>query len=434
MSRTPDLPGQLVPIRSSQEHWLKRHVAALCNLDNERFPGSQPVSFGTRDLLKLESQDFWVCEKSDGVRVLLLVAIVDREQLVYIIDRRNTYRAIQGIFFPHFDNPVFPLQNTIVDGELVIDTDPATGKETLRFLAFDCLVVDNHNVMSRPLDKRYGRLNEWFFKPYAKMIRDHPEVTGSHPFKIAVKQINFSYHVEKVFSEDIPKLQHGNDGLIYTCVNTPYTPGTDINILKWKPPFENSIDFKLVLKFPPSATNPKTPDFYAKPIFLLYVWTGDERGQSKYEEYDQMYVDDDEWEKLKLSGEQLDDRIVEVHWDPTVESWRMMRFREDKPNGNHRSVVDNIIQSIADGVEKEALLARSNEIRNAWKVRHGQPSQPQPQQPQAQQRHQSQGPPPPPAANMRPPPVPLAQFRYGPISTSPWSKVSGPAVIAGMKR
>ena len=56
---------------------------------------------------------------------------------------------------------------------------------------------------------------------------------------------------------------------------------------------------------------------------------------------------------MKTSGEQLDDRIVEVHWDTEIKGWRMMRFRDDKPNGNHQSVVDNIIKSIADGVEKE---------------------------------------------------------------------------------
>ena len=60
---------------------------------------------------------------------------------------------------------------------------------------------------------------------------------------------------------------------------------------------------------------------------------------------------------MKLSGEQLDDRIVEVHWDTEIKGWRMMRFRDDKPNGNHQSVVDNIIKSIADGVEKENVNA-----------------------------------------------------------------------------
>lgn len=68
-----------------------------------------------------------------------------------------------------------PLLDTLVDGELVIDVDPVTKKvralplrspdhcfelfspqETVRFLAFDCLVADKQNVMSKSLDKRYG--------------------------------------------------------------------------------------------------------------------------------------------------------------------------------------------------------------------------------------------------------------------------------------
>jgi len=169
------------------------------------------------------------------------------------------------------------------------------------------------------------------------MLRDHPHMAGSQPFEyvrsntvndpplinvcmpssIKVKEISFSYHVEKVFSVDIPALQHGNDGLIYTCVSTPYTPGSDRNMydhpierynsiliqfalylrLKWKPPSENSIDFKLVLRFPPSPSKPSKPDLLAKPLFMLHTWCGDVDGISKYEEYDDMYVDDTEWEK-----------------------------------------------------------------------------------------------------------------------------------------
>lgn len=58
---------------------------------------------------------------------------------------------------------------------------------------------------------------------------------------------------------------------------------------------------------------------------------------------------------MKANGEQIDDRIVEVCWDPVDEHWRMMRYRDDKPQGNHRSVVENVIQSIADGVEKDTV-------------------------------------------------------------------------------
>lgn len=145
--------------------------------------------------------------------------------------------------------------------------------------------------------------------------------------------------------------------------------------------------------------------------------------------------------RLKLSGEQIDDRIVEVHWDPTLQTWRMMRFRDDKPHGNHQSVVENIIQSIADGVERDALLARSNAIRNAWKARQGQPPGP-PGPPSQQQQQQQRGPPgPPPVGHYqqqqgkpRPLPTVHAEIRYGPLASSPWSKVAGPERVCGMRR
>ncbi|KAE9409462.1 mRNA guanylyltransferase [Gymnopus androsaceus JB14] len=418
----PDLPGNLVPKHSPEESWLKTSVARLCHLENERFPGSQPVSFGTRDLLKLETQDFWVCEKSDGIRVLLLILFDESGQR---IDRHNSYRELIGLFFPHHENPINPLRNTLVDGELVIDVDPRTHRETMRLLAFDCLIVDNQHIMSRPLDKRYGRLNEWFYKPYAKMMRDHPHVAEAQPFQ----KFRSAYNVDQVFSLDIPALHHENDGLIYTCVNTPYTAGTDSNVLKWKPPSENSIDFKLVLRFPPLPSNPSQPDYRAKPVFLAT------RGVARYEQYDEMNVDDDEWERMKASGEQYDDRIVEVHWDPFVSGWRMMRFRNDKPNGNHKTVVDNIITSIADGVEKETLLSRSNHIRTAWKARQGAPAAP------TQNQAPPTRPPPPPAGPpaalsvARPSqPIPQVELRYGPLQVSQWSKVAGPKVVFGLER
>ena len=171
---------------------------------------------------------------------------------------------------------------------------------------------------------------------------------------------------------------------------------------------------------------------------------------------------------MKTSGEQLDDRIVEVHWDPEYRGWRMMRFRDDKPNGNHQSVVENIIKSIADGVEKDAvsllilvkryyqkpnlthlsfvkLLARSNAIRNSWKTRQMQvSSQPHPaasQHPaQASRASLSQ-----PSNHNQPHPQPVrtrssderipdAKAKYGPLASSPWSKVAGPLMVAGMYR
>ena len=67
--------------------------------------------------------------------------------------------------------------------------------------------------------------------------------------------------------------------------------------MKWKPPSENSIDFKLVLRFPPAPDNPNKPDFCAKPLFLLSVWLGGDGNSARYDHFDDMYVSDDEWEQ-----------------------------------------------------------------------------------------------------------------------------------------
>ncbi|KAI0281354.1 mRNA capping enzyme [Russula aff. rugulosa BPL654] len=444
MNPIPVLPGNPVPKNSAQEHRLRSHLAALCGLNHERFPGSQPVSFSSKDLERLEREDYWVCEKSDGIRVLLVVLTVleTNEQFVYTVDRHNVYRELFGLYFPHHEHPERHLRSTVVDAELVIDVDPRTKRETLRLLCFDCLVADSLNVMSKTLDKRYWRLKEVFFKPFSKMLRDHPYMMEKQPFDIQVKEVNCSYSIDKVFS-DITTQQHGNDGLIYTSVSTPYIPGTDRNLLKWKPPSENSIDFKLVLRFPPLPGSSNQPDLHAKPIFALHVWCGGEGTKATYEPWDTMHVIDEEWESMKANGEQVDDRIVEVCWNPVDEHWRMMRFRDDKPQGNHRSVVENVIQSIADGVEKDALLTRSATIKNAWKARHGQPIQQQPPPPPLPPSHNSNGPPPhPPPSFPTPNPHPHPRtrtlsplpLRYGPLAPSPWSKVSGPTVIAGVSR
>lgn len=62
--------------------------------------------------------------------------------------------------------------------------------------------------------------------------------------------------------------------------------------LKWKPPRENSIDFKLELRFPPSAKDEHTPDYTRKPEFVLMANMG-----RNYDFFDTMVVTDKEWDE-----------------------------------------------------------------------------------------------------------------------------------------
>lgn len=78
--------------------------------------------------------------------------------------------------------------------------------------------------------------------------------------------------------------------------------------LKWKPPSENTIDFKLVLRFPPHSRRSNEPDYLAKPIFALHAFTG---GKDNYEPFDELYVEDDEWEECVSA--RLEDKAVLAH-------------------------------------------------------------------------------------------------------------------------
>lgn len=61
--------------------------------------------------------------------------------------------------------------------------------------------------------------------------------------------------------------------------------------MKWKPPLENSIDFKLELRFPPTAKDANVPDYTVKPVFVLLTNMG-----RNYDFFDTMVVTDAEWE------------------------------------------------------------------------------------------------------------------------------------------
>ena len=63
--------------------------------------------------------------------------------------------------------------------------------------------------------------------------------------------------------------------------------------LKWKPPSENSIDFRLELRFPPLSEDPSKPDFYAKPLFVLMM-----NGQEGEQFFDTLEMPDEEWLEL----------------------------------------------------------------------------------------------------------------------------------------
>jgi mRNA guanylyltransferase len=320
---------------------------------------------------------YYVCEKSDGMRYLLYLTQGDEnEELHYLIDRRNDFWALPPLR-THFpiprDHAAFHT-NTLIDGELVIDTS-RDGTIQPKYLVFDCMVLDGNSLMNRTLDKRLAYFKERIFQPYEALLKEFPQEIPYMHFIVELKAMQFGYAMEMMFRQILPSLPHGNDGLIFTCRMTDYKPGTDPHILKWKPEHENSIDFRLSLGFPlvqpdeqdmaEGITKPYL-DYDAVPICDLHVYNGDNTRADTW--YGNMHIEEPEWENLKALQEPLEDRIVECFMDPEGR-WRFMRWRDDKKEANHISTVESVIESIRDRVTKEDLIAAAKGIRDEWKRR-----------------------------------------------------------------
>ncbi|KAI9672130.1 MAG: Dcp1p-Dcp2p decapping enzyme complex alpha subunit [Alyxoria varia] len=359
---------------------LRQEVAQLINRNSLSFPGAQPVSFARKHIQELHERDYYVCEKSDGIRCLLYFttrfSTDGPEEQHFLIDRKNNYYFVPGLHFPdkpHVDWESYHT-NTLLDGELLYDTYP-NGHRELKYLVFDCLVLDGQHLMNRTLDKRLAYFMQKLYEPWVALCKAFPEDSRQFRFKIEKKSFQLGYGAVVMFDDIIPRLKHGCDGLIFTCVVTPYTFGTDENILKWKPAEENTIDFKLELEFPPNdeaMTNDEEEvweyDYGAMPRLILNVHYSDEDYRPEYE----MYAEPSDWEIMKKHATQrndgLDGAIVECHKDGQGR-WRFNRFRDDKPEPNHCTVVQKVLDSIEDGVTKQDLKDSYQSIREAWKER-----------------------------------------------------------------
>jgi len=324
---------------------------------------------------------YYVCEKSDGIRYLLYLTDDDEgRESQYLIDRKNDYWWIhqRNLHFPLQGDPTAFHTGTLIDGELVIDT-LEDGTQEPKFLVFDLLALDGKaDILSKKLDKRLGYFGEHVMKPYKSLFHQFPEELQFQAFKVEMKDMQFSYGTEMMFRQVIPSLKHKNDGLIFTCRNTPYTFGTDPHILKWKAPHDNTIDFRLQLEFPlvepneleraDGITEPFV-DYDSVPRARLLVYTRTERGLPQYDVFrEQLHLTDDEWEELKGLGDPLQERVIECCLDDQ-RRWRLYRFRDDKNEANHFSTVDSVLESIRDGVSQEDLLSAAPSIKEQWKQR-----------------------------------------------------------------
>ena len=258
----------------SERAAVLREYGTLVGGGPKRFAGPKPVSLELAHLacampgmqtLSCATRDYTVTDKADGERRLLFVSAVDRR--AYTINERLAVRAT-GLVAKR-------LSGCLLDGEHLPD----------RFLAFDALFVAGRDVRELPLMAPAPTATEPARSSRRKSVKDDgDDADGRRPaafrdrleaarrvvgdlqnladdgegYSASVKEFrriddrpSFAEACRHVLiKRDSGRLPYRIDGLILTpaLARMPAGGGRWDAALKWKPPDQNTIDFKVSLR------------------------------------------------------------------------------------------------------------------------------------------------------------------------------------------
>ncbi|KAI5192971.1 mRNA guanylyltransferase [Nematocida minor] len=190
-----------------------------------------------------------------------------------------------------------------------------------------------------------------------------------------------SYGLGEVYRQIIPTLEHENDGLIFTCVNYAYRPGTCPAYFKWKPPHLNSADFRI-------KKSPLADGLYSllvlesgREVFFDWYWidpllkdieenANARKGAEQVDHYGKIENFDDLDNKIGEFSYKRKEYTINVN-DYALEKgrWCLLRIREDKKTPNGYKTAVSVLESIRENLTYKELEGKIEIIRNKWKKR-----------------------------------------------------------------
>uniref|UniRef100_A0A3P8YL80 mRNA-capping enzyme n=1 Tax=Esox lucius TaxID=8010 RepID=A0A3P8YL80_ESOLU len=306
---------------------IQRKVQELAEWEKSGFPGAQPVSMDRRNLRLLEQNPYKVSWKADGTRYMMLI---DGKNEVYMIDRDNSVFHIANLEFPFRKDLRVHLCNTLLDGEMIIDK--VNGQPVPRYLIYDIIKFNGQPVGQCDFKIRLLCIEKEIISPRMEKMKTGQIDKTKEPFSVRNKPF-FDLHAARKLLEGsfTSQVSHEVDGLIFQPCGK-YKAGRCDDILKWKPPSLNSVDFRLKIAVVGGE------GLLRQTVGLLYVGS-----------YDRPFA------QMKASKElkQYDNKIIECSFNNNT--WVFMRQRVDKSFPNSYDTAMAVCNSIQHPVTKEIL-------------------------------------------------------------------------------
>ncbi|PAA72841.1 hypothetical protein BOX15_Mlig010591g1 [Macrostomum lignano] len=313
---------------------VREIVRRACGFEGGRFPGCQPVSMDANNLQLLQQKDYRVSWKADGFRYMM--AVLGRGE-VYAIDRDNSVFLVPNLEFPSRKDPSKHVADTVLDGELVIDT--VQGAAIPRYLIYDAVQFESQPVGRCPFARRLQCIELELIGPRNAMKQRLGPQLPKEPFSVRLKGFYGLDACVKLLSQEFTEsLGHETDGLIFQPAGPSdiYTGGSLATLMKWKPPELNTVDFKLqwIRRKEPGCLEEHFGDLYAG---------GSDVSMGRIR-------------MTKKDATKYDGKIVECRFDSQMRTWVILKERVDKSFPNKIDTVNAVIASILNPVTKERLL------------------------------------------------------------------------------
>lgn len=344
------------PVAEQHEESRNAAVAACAQLKRHgkgsAFPGAQPVNMCKRNVPDVQRGSYYIAEKTDGVRYLMLAVPGPAGNTCVLVDRSmNVFRVTGGAFLAEVLG-----MGTILDGELVHNRSMMKAI----FVAFDILRYRDRNVMSLNFIERLTTLSQNVMTAYFEQIQGAGTEPDAHLMLVMksfyprrkIMDLFRKVHMEgrhRIFKDDGRTLHHKTDGIIFQP-DAPYKMGTDTSLLKWKWADLASVDLRAY-----AATGTGVGGGGGGDVRLC-----SEAGQHGEEVDLSKSVHLSDHDKARLMGDMEGSRsvIAEVALDPGSGLWVYMGLRPDKDRPNFITTVISTMVEVAEGLSEEELKYR----------------------------------------------------------------------------
>nr|UXY88493.1 mRNA capping enzyme [Cryptomonas curvata] len=312
------------------------------------FFGSMPINFSRKHINLLYSKDYFMFEKSDGVRGIL----ISLKRKIYLLDRNliltkiiNNSKRIDKIFLC--------AKTTLIDGELCFNLII----ENYEYLIYDLIChcgdwrISTWDLKSRINASKYIiKKLDYFFCKFSIQLKKKDIFKINEIQNLFYRIVENNFSIDRIYINYRKKnnlICNKNDGVIFAPNKIFYISKFPFITFKWKYENGNSIDF--IIKKHLKRKNKKKTIFRR---LWLYSGTGN-INQFKFKNIKKINYNS----ILKIFYlNKNENKVGEYLFNKKTSDWCFIKNRKDKKNANSIKVVINTLEIMNECFFKNELI------------------------------------------------------------------------------